>query len=332
MKTMSEKKYRKYVNILTALAVFSCILIFFIPSSFAEDKDDLPIQMAEAIVEGTSSVILGTIGDPNYPDSGYPALYGEVTSTNVYVGVNGTMSAVMNSKILRYIAMSWAIVIVLSHIALNIGKEQDKVECIFKGMFELCVTMILLIKVQDIIGMALKLGHFILNGGDGFDGILTAISQSAGGGGVTATDYLDAACGGYDGGKLEWVYCVLMMFLPWVISLALNVFARFIMLELIIEIAIRRAFAPLAMVEVYKDGLRSPGFKFLTKLFACFLKVAMYAFISSLVLSLGASVLSDLIGSGGHIINGTFAFIAINFAGLGAMKKAGDYANEVVGV
>ena len=64
---------------------------------------------------------------------------------------------------------------------------------------------------------------------------------------------LEQITGKDSGGALWWMESVMILIIPWVLSLIMQVVAQFIAFSLLIELGIRIAFAPFAVVDIYNE-------------------------------------------------------------------------------
>lgn len=99
-------------------------------------------------------------------------------------------------------------------------------------------------------------------------------------------------------------------------------------IQVILEMGIRRITAPLAVTDIYQEGLRSPGARYLKRYFSAFMKltiIAILAFVPTMIQQniVGMAGTSPMI----YVLLTT----AINFSTIGMMFKCGEIANEVVG-
>ena len=100
-----------------------------------------------------------------------------------------------------------------------------------------------------------------------------------------------------------------------------------------IEIGIRRAFMPMAVAEVYQDGLRSPSARYIKKYFSCFLKLAIIIVINALVGTI-VSANTNFDGSAGPdvALGQTTMLVVLSLTTVGMMFRASEFANDIVGV
>ena len=133
----------------------------------------------------------------------------------------------------------------------------------------------------------------------------------------------------------------------WLLGLGLRVSCYAIFFEL----AIRKALMPIALCNVIEGsgGMASPGLRAIKKYFGVYIRIAIFIFVLAIAASLSAVVQADnLLARGLTAVytdgEGVEKFktagfleqiagpICIYFAALGVNKKAGDYANDVLGV
>ncbi len=109
----------------------------------------------------------------------------------------------------------------------------------------------------------------------------------------------------------------------------MQIAAKFLALQILIEIGLRRFFAPLAVADVYAEGLRSPGVRYFKKYLAVFLKLA----VALLACKIGTK-LTEMIPTVDSVADGfsfVFDVLVINFTVIGMMFKGGEIANDVMG-
>lgn len=158
--------------------------------------------------------------------------------------------------------------------------------------------------------------------GDSLTSSLTSVTSMAAGGMNVADQIVPE-------GEKWYTYLGLafQLILPFafskIIYLGINVtcYAR------IIELVIRTIFAPIAIADVFHDGLHSPGVRYIKKYIAVCLQGAVILCILSITSTISASALSGLGGDDNYI----WATLAINFSALMAILKSQGLANDVAG-
>lgn len=112
-------------------------------------------------------------------------------------------------------------------------------------------------------------------------------------------------------------------------SVAVFVGCGLAVIQTILEIMIRKIIAPIAVVDIYQEGLRSPGARFLKKYLAAFVKLLIIAIIAFSVPLIQATIAPTIFD---HPMIYILLFTAICFSAVGMMFKGGELANEMLGV
>jgi hypothetical protein len=306
-------KEKRKINLITGLTLsFGFILLFANPLIYAGLMGDFIKSMATKILSGGLSVISETISGSGV----FAGLFDYCTQDMETLGVTATAY-----NALKIVGATLALAIAISHIFQNIERGQDQVEAVFKTLVELLITGILINNVGKIMGALSEAGIAIIND---FTSTFTDPQESAD---TLLLSISDAT----DGGIVWFVGCFAKLVIPWIMAWLCDIAAKFVIIQLVVEIAIRRMFAPLAITDIYQEGIRSPGARYFKKFFAAFLKLAIAAFIGILMPQITASI-----GGLGTDVDGAFDYvftiIACNFAAIGIMLKAGEFANDIVGV
>ncbi len=115
------------------------------------------------------------------------------------------------------------------------------------------------------------------------------------------------------------------LMIPYAISYIINIAAQFMIISTMLEIGIRRVFVPIPICDVYSEGLRSPGIRYLKKLLAAILKLVLAYFI----LQLGNHLLVVLARGKDTTIIGV---VVAKVSTIGLMFKTGEYANDILSI
>lgn len=139
-------------------------------------------------------------------------------------------------------------------------------------------------------------------------------------------------------GIIDLIAMIVVMVIPFFVSLIIRLAAWFMIFSYIIEIQVRSALAPLGFADLISAGSNSNGFKYLKKLIALALQGGIMLIIMTCSAQLiGSSLLNDgetleftianLIPTIGNI----FKIMAVQVAMLGLMGSAKTIANDVIG-
>ena len=206
----------------------------------------------------------------------------------------------------------------------NLDKGKDPVEGLYEIFSEIFITGLFMINIDFILEWVVKLGEWFIEVIAGLVNVDTVP-------GLT----LEAITGQSSGGALWIVQAVLILIIPYICSIAITVIAQWLSFSILIELGIRKAFAPIAVCDIYGEGMRSPGIRYLKKYLATFLKIAVCLLACILGKVLTGLVLIDNIAefSGmGDLLQYIFRVVIINFTVVGVMMKGGEYANDILGV
>ena len=135
---------------------------------------------------------------------------------------------------------------------------------------------------------------------------------------------------------------VLQLLIPWLISRVCYVVAYVIAVGRSIELIVRAIFSPIGVANLFEDGTRSSGFRYLKKFAACALQLGAIAVIlyasnalcNSLIGSLSDGYMTitkdnllDVLGS-----SALWSMSAIQLAVIGITLKAQSICNDILGV
>lgn len=126
-------------------------------------------------------------------------------------------------------------------------------------------------------------------------------------------------------------YAWLAMRDVWVFLLLTKIAIKGSSYVLFMEFVIRRAFLPLALCDSFSAGLRSPGVRYLKKLFGVYLKMVIYL----LTIAATSKFLAQIITSGRadaslEYFGVLYDCIGIRVAGITIMNNATTYVNELI--
>lgn len=122
---------------------------------------------------------------------------------------------------------------------------------------------------------------------------------------------------------------ILQLLIPYALSFLISIATNFVILQTMIEIGLRRIFVPWPIADLYQEGLRSPGARYIKKLLASIVKLS----VMYLVVLLAGSISSFLM-DGGALSGAEHVgmLVLVNVTTLGMMFKTGEIVNDVIGV
>lgn len=312
-KELSEvERLKRKINIRAAiLLVLAALIIFGFPTACA---DDFINNMADMILSGGVQVIGDTIE-------------GKGVLGKIFEFVTGDVNQLVQTNVLsniKIIALIFVLGITVIHFFEAIDRGRDPVECTFKILVEFCISTFFLINAEKIMAFIAKLGILLIS--------LISVNSAEIDNTAQREALLIAVSGKTDGGMFWFIKCFAILSIPWLMSLLIIIAAKCVIIQLMLELAIRRAFASLAITDMYKEGLRSPGMRYIKKYLAAFIKLMICAFITILLPKILIVASPDTFSNVSTAFSYMFTIIAINFAAIVAMLKAGEQANDIIGM
>ncbi len=283
------------------------------------------IQMTKDILSG----INGEMNEALDPDNGVFDL-----AVGMY-GNNGAWvlghSGIVNRDVFttfKMIAGLWCMAVALARLIQNIDKGIDPFEAIFKTLVELAIVGIFIMYLERIIGIICGIGIEVIRlVTEGIGGNATYAGAEIANDNAAAEAFLNKITGRETGTQGWRVETTIMLFFPWLLSWLIKIAARVAVYQILIEIGIRRVFTPLAIGDIYQEGLRSPGVRYLKKILAAFFKLAVCVVIGGFAGTLSTTIMAEQTG-----ISYCFGLIVVNLTCVVGMFKAGEYTNDIVGV
>ena len=307
---------KQLYRIVSLIIIFLFVTMILMPSVFAGAISDFPQYMLNTINNG----VIDTIKTNLTSNGGQNKFYNLMVSNDAAVR-SAAIGAMMNATYV--VSMFIVLIISLTRYFQQLDKGADPKESMYKTLSSVFMVGIIVVNIDVFLGYVVQLEEWFIEQ-------MTNLSNSA-----TATAItLEQITGKSSGGALWWMESVMILIIPWILSLLMCVVAQFIAFSILIELGVRKAFAPFAIIDIYSEGMRSPGMRYLKRYLATFLKIAVCLLVCYLGIELMGISAEDNIASFdslGDCLQYIFRIIAINFTVLGVMAKAGEYANDVVG-
>ncbi len=205
----------------------------------------------------------------------------------------------------KMLGAMWMLAIAISQIFTNIEKGVDGTQAVYKTLIYIAITGVFIMHLDKIMHILSSLGNILIGF---FDTI--KVPDTLGGGTksvddaakflgelidmpeVSKIDDLPTGLSGLLGG----IQAFCMLLIPFILSMAVALVLRIQVLGVIFEIGIRRMFAPLAVVDVFQEGMRSQGARYLKRYFGSFLKLLIFFVIIQIGNVLTAN--THMLGSG----------------------------------
>lgn len=340
-----NKEFTKVINRITVLAVVLTFLLIFAPvftdvyihaerpgegDRYGMDMDGdgavsennnraLPLVFVDGILDNvlkpTVEILTGKEGSE----------FGAIHKAIMELDLNSSFSNA--HTVLKTIAAFWVLITATTHMIQSIGQGQNATECVYKFFIEFSVTAMFIIQAENIMTALTQLGQLIASAfGE------EALNYTAN---VTSEEILTTITGKDDGGVFWFVQAICAFFIPWIVSVFAGCIAKLAAIQILLEIAIRKMFAPLAVADIYKEGLRSPGVRYMKKYFACILRLSVCVFICLMIADSISSMFNTTLESGasiGQCFDYLFGLLTVEISAGLLMFKAGEFANDAVGV
>jgi len=315
---ITKKQIDKFTKI--ALLFAFCFTLFLPVGRAEEDKtENFPQVMIDEINNGAIRTIRNNLTSNN----GNNALYEFIMADNP----DSVVSKFAN--LTKGVCGFVIVIIAVSKYFQELDKGHDPEEGIYKMLTEIFLVGFCMVNIDWLLQKVVELGEWLIG----------AAEQITGSPDKTGVLTLEMISGKDSGFILWWVQCVFILLIPWILTMLLQIVAQFTAFSLLIELGIRKAFAPGAVCDIYSEGLRSPGVRYLKRFLATFIKIAICLLVCSLGQVLMGAAGFDNIGDGdpaayalNNVLQYIFRIIAINFTVIGVMNKTGEYANDIVGV
>lgn len=298
----------RQIKIYAAIAIIlSFFLIVVMPTAFAFDYIDFIEGWLDTINNGVFQEA-STIFGGNY--------------FNIIINSTGAGSINAIKTTIAGLAGGLVVVYALMHLVKSMYKGGDMMELLLKALAEVFIGIAVITYLNDILTALDGLGKGI------FDLVTGTATESTLE--ITAEDVL----GTDDPGFFVFLKGVFILFLPYICAEAAKVIAKIISFSILIELGIRKAFAPFACASIVGEGFRSPGVRYLKKYFATWLKQSIIVVVCVVVGQVESAVLETVTIGGGSVAEMgelLFTVVALNFTAIGVMMKAGEFTNDIVG-
>lgn len=300
--------------------------IFIIPSANAGSISDFPQYMLDTVNKGVAKTIQDSLSPTKTDGTSndfYKLMVGKWdSSSNTLSGISKGISVVMTATM--SVAMLSVLIITMVRLFQELDKGADVKESVYKSFVTMFLTGFVVLNLGDFLAVIVNIGEWLI-------GVLTSLATDTSDIGITLKDLT----GKDKGGIIWWIQSFAILIIPWLFSLIMTVVAKFMSFSILIELGIRKAFAPFAVVDIYSEGMRSPGVRYLKRYLASFLKIVIALLVSFICTELMKTTMTNNLvdnTSIGSILNYIFETFAINLTILGIITKSGEFTNDIVGV
>ncbi len=267
---------------------------------------------------------------------------------NTANGFSKTFEAV--TSLCKMIAAFWMIgLAILSYLQAQ-QKETASKDLIYKLIIQIAVTGMIIASSEYILEFILILGNHIACQGvfgiteglkidDYQSGVFQCWPQltlalAGEAGTVNKTDFGILFEAAHSIGTVTSIGVTAQLLIPAATIILIDIVSKFVLIQYVLELGIRRALFPLSLADIAQEGLRSRGMMWIKSIFAVFIKIIVCAIVGVLCGAIGKIMLASNSGAGDFIKNG-FPFCInqaiVGFTCLGTMLKAGGYVDKLLG-
>lgn len=301
-------------------------------------------------------------------------VFGGGTISDVTEGMNTVLNALSEAlsqnsvhailNIFLGVAASLMTVFLFMDIVSNVQKDMITLERLILIFIKYFTAMVVLIYLEDIVIYLFKFGTGVYN-------VLSNASQSGGALNTTSTGALkffpserkdgldptiwpkysaikDVFTGTWKNSSkvlMQNISIFFTLIIPYLVSWTARLAIFFTIVSNAVMIIVRVIFAPIGIVQLFDEGQRSAGIRYLKKFLAEALTFAVIVGVlfasaklqNSIVLSISGDTMRNGILSGDNlkdVVDGTKLMIwltAINLASAGAIIRSGQLANDIIG-
>lgn len=279
------------------------------------------LWMINAVIYGTD--INGSATDSATALNGF---FTEITGdpdNNYSISSSTFFTAVSSfSNILKSVAAFLIIIIACGRLFSNIEKGMEGPQAVMKVLVEIGMAGTFVVLLDKILGALTGIGVQLIGyvssdmDAEAIDELVTSILVDGCGLDSDGTDNIGLV-----------VAAFLKLAVPIIMSLLIFAASGLAVIQTVIEIFLRRLFAPIAVVDIYQEGLRSPGVRYLKRYFATFVKLMIIAVVGTMTPTLIGYIAEEM----SNVILFMLLICTINLSAIGLMFKAGEIANDVVG-
>ena len=310
------------INLASILAIIgAAIIIFGIPMASAGEGITGAVNgMIEQLDSGCATEVKKALTNESGDNALYNYVVSDTSSDNMIVKIQNIMFG---------FGIAFSLVFGAARFFQKLDRGMDSQKAILKTLQELCIVTAILLNIGPILGFIVKFGNFIIQT------VTEAGDTVSSSGDLALSDAIYSYYGvarGENFGMLDGIGAIMILLIPYLLSLVTEVAGIFVSYTLLVEIGIRRAFSTLAIADIYGEGLRSPGVRYLRRYLAVYVKIALALFACYM----GRIITGTLVDAGGFSsVSGMVSFLikvaAANLAVLGIMVKGGEAANDIVG-
>ncbi len=358
---------RRSVFIAIAIFLVCSLLVMIFPTVNADtcnNDDVVHSEWAPTILTGVGETVIEHIktpvslsflgidlaGELDSNGAGLSALIGSTTSSGLPLPAVITGNVLDVYKLLLGIAALWVIAVAMSHLFQMLERGQDPIEAIFKCVVEITIAGLLVLNFNKIMSLVTAIGLSIVL-------YIGGVGNTTGPSPEECCELVTLLTGlpAKDHSSISYIITAsISMLIAYSAQKVIAIIAGVYVYSILFEVAIRRFFSPLAAADIYQEGLRSPGVRYIKKYLACLLRLLAIILVAdfttlatSALLNVStadiangiSSTLLTAIGGSVGVAAGTLsiykklgAVIIVGITAAKVMGKSGEVINDALGV
>ncbi len=298
MNTKTNTDLKKKITIASLILIAACFVLTIIVPHVMADEETGPLGWFSAqSTKLVSSAFIDLLGDSNNATSIYTWLCGAPHKYTQLPRLANTYYANARS-VIKTIGAMFAIAATLGKLFNKLERGQEGTQLVISSLSALCITGLVIMNIDKITGVIGELGRQIC--------VLFVQGETPSE--VEINEYVKASnelLGGQEAGGLAYTTVNSIKGISCGLGCIIGYYACYIFLiTKMIEIGILRLFAPLAVYDIYEEGLRSNGGMYFKSILAAYLSIAMSAFVGSVALTVGEFFVSYTDGVAGASVGG----------------------------
>lgn len=239
---------------------------------------------------------------------------------NLFTSTYTTSALTFGSDFMTYLqglGSVVAVVIMIGKIEESLARGKGDEEAISEGVIAISICLLAVLYSNDILKIVNGIGELILKA--------MSLKVSSGVDTGLTSSYISPAAG-----TMEAIGLLLKIFPIYLLAKIEVIAVKMVAFSIILELGIRRIFFPLAIVDIYGEGMRSSGMRYMKKYLACWIRMSICIAVAYLGNQLIATVAAA--GSAGAAADNFINNVAIGYTTIAVMLKGQDVANDIVGV
>ncbi len=167
------------------------------------------------------------------------------------------------------------IALTIVYFALDYGDELANRQVGAEALMRNVLKLIIAVAIMRQLGTSL--GSILYNAGNSVSEAMSAVTPASVGQAINESRFREGLADNSDMGLIVYV---LLAIVPYLLCAANDIIITLIGISRVVEFTVRSVFVPIAIADIYRGGLHSPGMRYMKKIFALGLQMAIMMGIS----------------------------------------------------